>query len=496
MARWGLIWDKKTLLKNLGLFAIMVISMRLTGGAGFAIMFLFAFAALSQDNHERLLLVLILTIGVVVGNHNLMPKGAAFNMEQKVLMLGLSIALTIKSFSMGRHSPLVRPFLLLMPYLLWMCVSSAQGWNPLISYLKLFLYSFCFFAIYGIANVVIKGERIPIIRVRTVFLSLCVFTLIGSVALIPFPGITQLSGQAYLDAIANGQSMTSLFTGIMYHSQALGPLCAALFVLLFSDMVLTVRKFDKLYLVLLICAPILIYKTSSRTAMGSMMAGCIFTLWLFTKTRQVSSVWKTRVMSAVMFCGLAGAVLIAVSSSGREAFLQYVLKTNSSQVSSADVSSESVLSTRQGLIDIALYHFRQKPMIGNGFQVSEEMARAGAGGKASLLSAPVEKGVWVTAVLEEGGIPGLILILIFLVGAETMLINRKGYIGATMLVTMFVANLGEFSMFSMSGDGGYYWALCFIGVVLDAQRLREEKIVYWYATPEEIAFDPALDPYA
>ena len=54
-------------------------------------------------------------------------------------------------------------------------------------------------------------------------------------------------------------------------------------------------------------------------------------------------------------------------------------------------------------------NFRDKPLQGNGFQVSLEMKYQRRQGMLSYLSAPIEKGVWTAAVLEEGGIVGFIL---------------------------------------------------------------------------------------
>lgn len=494
MARWGVVYGKRSLIKDMVIFLIMVVCMYPTQGAGFAVMWAFAISALMQKNHERLLLVMILTVGVLVGNSKLMPKGAAFHIEQKSLMMFLA-ATTAFLTTGGHQSPIVRPFLLLLPYIIYIALPSALGWNPLVSYLKIILFISCFFAFYGIANTVILGERVPIIRVRSVFLSLCCFSIFGSILLIPFPGISQMMQEEFIDAIKAGRNVTSLFKGIMYHSQALGPLSAMLGIALFSDLIMSIRKPNKLYLALLVCAPILIYKTSSRTAMGTLIAGMLFALYLFMRTRQVEARWKSRVLASMFLVGIVGGVLLCFSGSGREAFSKYVLKSQGVTTLSG-VSMDDVLVSRQGLMDRAMFNFRKSPVIGNGFQVSKEMSASGAGGRASLLSAPVEKGVWVTAVLEEGGVVGMILFVGFALLAIPMLIKRKAYTGATLLFSMYIVNLGEFTFFSMSGIGGYYWALCFMGVVLDAQRLREEKIVYWIATPHEIEIDPALNPYA
>lgn len=495
MARWGIVYDKKALIKDIAIFLVLMIAMYVTHGPGFLLMYLFAFSALSKDDHERLLLVMLITVGFLVGNPTLMPRDIVYSVSQKLLMVGLACALMFRST--GKHqSPLLTPYLGIMPYMVWATLISAQGFYPVIAYLKIFLFICCFFALYGIANTVILGERLPIVRVRSVFLSLCCFTLFGSMMLIPFPGIGMMKAEAYLEAVAAGADIPSLFQGMMYHSQALGPLAAMLGVALFTDFIFTVRKPDKLYIALLLTVPILIYKTSSRTAMGTLIAGLGFALWIFLRTRQVGNVWRARVLSTMVGLVILGATALAISDAGRKAFASYVLKYSGSNASMQGVTMDDVIVTRQGLIDESMEAFKKKPLTGNGFQVKEDIPLARSKGIMSILSAPVEKGVWITAILEETGVPGMILFVVWGLAAIPMLVKRKSYSGATMLFMMFVVNLGEFTFFSMSGIGGYYWALCFMCAVMDAQRLREYKIVTWYATEEDIERDPDLNPYA
>ena len=139
------------------------------------------------------------------------------------------------------------------------------------------------------------------------------------------------------------------------------------------------------------------------------------------------------------------------------------------------MTTEAIMSTRQGLIDRSLYYFRKKPLLGNGFQVSEAMSDLKLKGVSSVLSAPVEKGVWVTAVLEEGGVIGWVLFTGFLVVCITASIKRRAYIGASCLFLCTLTNLGEFTFFSMSYTGGFSWAMVFVGLALDVRKMKDEN---------------------
>ncbi len=474
MNSYNEVYDRRSLIKNLVIFGIMIACMYPTQGAGFAVILFFAVYAIKKKNDESLLLIMLLTIGAQVGNNVIMPKGTIFNITQKGLMFFLAISIT--KFNINGHiSPLLRPFLLLMPYIFYMLIPSTIGWNPIVSYLKLALFISCFFAFLGIANTIIIKESVSINKVRSVFLSLCCFSIFGSMILLPFPSISQLTGVEYMRALKSGYVPTSLFKGIMFQSQTLGPLIAMLAIIIFSDYIISVRKTNKLYLALIICVPILIYKTSSRTAMGTLIAGIMFAVYIFViHTKQIETRWKSNVITYTFIIVIIGTVVLCFSSSGQEGITKYVFK-NQDLTSIGRYNIDYIILTRRGNIERAMYNFMKSPLFGNGFQVSENMTTTSVNGMRSLLSAPVEKSVWITAILEEGGVVGMILFLCFGLNAIPSLIRLKAYIAAIMLFSMFVVNLGEFLVFSMSGAGGYCWALCFIAIILDVERLREEK---------------------
>lgn len=483
MARWGQIFDKKFLVRHLAVWLGAMVVCYVTKGAGVGLLFLPMFYSLLQKRHDLLLVFLTIFVGFPMSNHVLVPKGAAFNLEVKILWFVLASLMSVQVFG-RRQSPLATPFIGILVYALYMLVPSTFGWCPAISYLKLLLFVITFLAFYEIANEIILGPRTGVIQIRSAFLAFACYILVGSVLLIPFPSISQMRIEQFLEALQAGRNLTSLYCGMMYHSQALGPVVAVMFVMVFSDFLFSVRKWNWLYLILLACAPILVFKTSSRTAMGTLLAGAFFVTLLFLKTRQVESRWRLRVVFALVALCLVGSVGISVHPKGRAAIARFVLKVQTAE-ELRGVNSEDLLSTRQALIDHALYNFRASPVIGNGFQVSDEYAGAKISNFKQLLSAPIEKGVWVTAILEEGGLLGFTIFVVFAVGCIIKLVLRKAYTGAAVFFTLLVSNLGEFSIFAMSGVGGYAWAMCFMGIILDAQRLREQHIIYWAATPDE-----------
>ena len=465
-------YDRKFLFKCLVWFGITFGLMKATGGAGFAIVIPMVFYALIARKTETLLFWLLVAVCALIINPNLVSKGGGFAWMQRGLMLVLGGVMAVNVMAYPMHHA-IRPFSGMIAYVLFMAFSSAQGWCPAISYLKLLLFTLIYFSYLGVANQVGINPRVSSRKIRSVMLSIAVLFVLGSVALLPFPGLTQMKGEEYLAAVAAGYDMSSLYIGMANHSQSLGPVVSCISVILFADLLFSIKKNDKLYLIMLLACPYLVYRTSSRTGMGAYLLGMMFVVYVFVNARGISHKWKSRVFSFVMFVSAAFVFAVLCLPSAQEKAKEFITKTRLSETGS--VSMSQVVSTRQGLMDRALYNFHKKPLLGNGFQVNEEMKGMKIKGSSSMLSAPIEKGVWVTAVLEEGGIFGWVIFVAFLFVCITTSIKRRAYMGASCLFVLTLTNLGEFTFFSMSYTGGITWALVFVGLALDVRKMEDEN---------------------
>lgn len=476
MIQTNIVYDKKWFIGcTIGLVA-MSVAMKLTGGLAFALIFPMIFTAFGKNRTELMLYCLLMTIAVTMANSHVVPKGTAFGLMARGVHFLIAGVMTLQIVGQ-RNSRLTTPLLALLPYLAYMAIVSTKGWQPLISYLKLILFMVMFLGFYSVSNAASVRQGVDVRKLRSVMLSFAAYFLVGSVLLFPFPGLATMNAAVLLQTqgyVPEG----SLFMGMTLHSQALGPVTAALFSALFADLLFYVRRWDKLYVMLLICVPILIYKTGSRTAMGAFLAGLCFVSFLFMNVsgRQVGTLWKQRTLTLLTIGGMLGGIILFATPGMRAAVAKFVLKYTTEE-QALDVSWDAVTTTRQGTVEGQMVSFRENPWIGHGFQVSRQMAEREITSVNQLLSAPIEKGVWVTAVLEEGGVFGLALFLIFILMAVTILWQREAYIGLSVLVIMLVSNLGEFSMFSMTSTGGLVWALVFVGLALDSHRLRSARTV-------------------
>lgn len=462
---------KGLILKCLFLLAMTVGAMHYTEGAGFAIIIPLAFISLTRDKPEEFYFYLMLFCIVVVTNPRIAKRGVVFFLEQRVVLMSLGFIFMLRLFGQNKN-PLVVPFAGLIWYLVYMAVSSLFGWNVVVSYLKLALFLFVFLAYFYAANMAAQHPRENLPAVRSVILSIAIFFIIGSVAVIPFPSIGLMNAEMLSESSSG--DFTSLFMGMAAHSQCLGPIISALAVLIFADLIFGIREWNWIYIILLVCCPILIWKTSSRTAMGTFISGLLFSSYLFMKTRWVGNHWKKKVMSVLWIGGIFFVIAILFSGLMRERAVEFLQKGKSEGGKSANVSIETIISSRKMLYDNAIKNFEKSPILGNGFQVSEEMETLKVRSFTSILSAPIEKGVWVSAILEEGGLIGFAIFCAVVWNILSKMIKYRGFITASVFLVFIVSNLGEFTIFSMSYVGGFMWALVFAAVALDATRSRAD----------------------
>ena len=474
-------YDKKKLLRCLMVLGLITILGHFTRGYVFCILPFFIILSIAQRKSVDLLFWVLLLTFFAIGNSYFYPMNTVSIVASRGTLVTVTALLMMRAA--GRRAPkFTRPMLGIFLYIGWEAIISYQGYAPSISYMKLILFVPMFLSVYAVACDVTASTRTNAKLVRTVVLSICILIIGGSVVLLGVPSIGQMSvahlamsGGDVAGALRRLNEGVSLFSGMAAHSQALGPLIAILAALIFADYVFTVRRKDWIYLGLLVSCPILVYKTSSRTAMAAYIAGIGMVTFLFMQAHAVGQRWKGKVLMTLFALGVLSLVGGLAVPSVRQRTLGFVLKSADDERRVSDLTVENVTSSRQSLIDEALTGFREKPLLGNGYQVSVYMK----GLKGFYLSAPIEKGVWPTAVLEEGGAIGFVLFAGFLFVTIILMIKRHAYCGACVLWTFTVANLGEFSFFSMSYVGGFNWTLVFTGLILDGQRIRTIGLEAW-----------------
>ena len=491
------IYDLKSLRKYLIiLFAFTGLSY-VSKGYVFALLPVMVLIALFKGLLVDLLFWVMVLSFTGVANPFLFPKTPITFVIARLSLFGVAGMLMMRVAG-RRNAIIVAPFAGIFIYIGWSALVSLQGFEPIVSYLKIMLFIPIYLALYGVANEITASTRVNAKVVRSAILAMIVYIVFASLALWPFPGISQLSARTIEDVAKVAQMVAeghSLFMGITNQSQALGPMLGVMLTILFGDLLFAVKRWDPIYVGTLFVGMFLLVKTSSRTAMGTLIAGVAMMTWLFMNARVVGMRWRTKVLSGMFLAGIVGLVVVLFVPSVRNRVFGFALKVNANtnDISAADISFNNVTASRQGLMDESMRNFRNKPLTGNGFQVSEAMLYQKREGFMDYMSAPIEKGVWPTAVLEEGGVPGLIFFGGFLLVCFCLLVKRHAYIGAGALWVFTVVNLGEFNFFSMSYTGGFEWAFVFAAVILDGQRMKNVGLEVWTVpidvVMEEVGYD-------
>ena len=463
-------YEWKTIVKYMAIILVTMVIGKVTGGIAIAVgVPILVLAAIARDKPVELLFWTAFMLFFSMANRNIFANNGIVILTTRVTLVLMAGILSMNLFSKNRKvARLVSPFWGILAYIAWEFAASAQGWQPMVSFLKLILFIVIFLALICCTNRVNRSSRMNAKLLRSAFLGFICVMIFGSV-LLRRSGLAQLQGEDTLKAVLSGETV-SLFTGMTCHSQVLGPFAALIGVFLFADLVFSIKKFDKLYVALLLCCPVLVYWTSSRTGMGTFMAGCGLVMFFAFRAKGLGNAWKQRLTSlAILGTVVAGLGVIAVPQV-REGVMRYVVKYGGGKTKR--ITTEEVLASRQSKFDSMFAHIKEKPLQGHGFQVSEEMLYQKRTGIIEYLSAPVEKGTWVVAIIEEGGAIGMILFTGWAIYLLFALAKYHAYMGASVMFTFLVANMGEFSIFSMSYIGGFFWALAFVAICYDVQRMK------------------------
>ena len=428
-----------------------------------------AAACVITRNSSRLVIMLFSVFAINITNYIFFFRGFHFQLGSKVTPVLIFIFLLLQPTD-KQQKKFTAPLYGFLGYLLYMLLTASASWNPTISTMKLVNFIPVFLGFMCTANIASRS-KLDNTAIRAFLLALACFFILGSLASIPFPSISKSMLNYGIDEMAGASTdLDGLYNGLTYHSQALGVALGMLNSLLIVDYFINIRRRHWLYLMLLVSVPVLLFLSSSRTGMMSYLGSyAVFTfLFIFDKKIKTSS----KMAYLTIIGGVGVLIFIAtLSSAFHEKMTLFISKGGSQEQGLYDAYNTS----RGNLIDIALDNFHDSPWIGNGFQVSSKMAYISADDARTMFAAPVEKGFFVTTILEEGGIIGLCIFVIFLINVYVYYFSRRFICFLTVFTTFLLTNVGEASIFSPSSIGGFGWMLCFLALIMDIQRLKREQ---------------------
>lgn len=349
------------------------------------------------------------------------------------------------------------------------CLSSIDGWMPLISYLKILNFVIMIIGICLMAKQV-QSDISCLRLLRVIFMAIASIMIFGSLVsyFIPSVGYSMMIFRAETyGRIVEADELVNygthlLFNGMTCHSQMLAPVTGCLATWVLCDMILIERKIDLLHCAILGCAPVLLYLSRSRG--GILMLVCVAIITVFVTVPKARLPIKVRRHLGMGLAGLSIMLFFAgiYFQIKNDAISRWIRKTDNITSDTRSLK-EAFTESRQFLVEMNMRDFELNPLLGKGFQVVDGLKQAYAAGQITWFSASVEKGVTPYVILGETGVLGAIAFLIFLCSFYFQCI-KHGYMSLMTNFSCFlVANLADSTLFSPSGLGGFMWIVSCIG---------------------------------
>lgn len=242
------------------------------------------------------------------------------------------------------------------------------------------------------------------------------------------------------------------FQGVLSHPQAFGPAMSLLGVWAAMNLLALPRPSWNMVLIAGACL-VLIVMSEARTAGFAFVGGIVSSLLLTSIT--------TRQKVGVLFPGLRSARVALVLASSAVAVLAFApqlseqVSTYISKRSGQQEILEAYKQSRGGLIDPMWKNIEDRPLTGIGFGIASKPAAIKISTDPFFdfpVGAPVEKGVLPIAVVEEIGLPGFFIVLLW--GWAILRRSlRGGGVAIGVLAGIALINFGEATLFSPGGMG-------------------------------------------
>jgi len=408
--------------------------------------------------------MLVLMMAMSISNHMFFPRSLLFVTAVR-LSFGIMALAGITRLLKCRNEIPFKKLNYIFLYLFFAIISSLLGWNPLISFMKIFLFSVFQIALFSSASLLARRRDFPPDALRVFAFALILFFVFGSLALTRFPSIgsTVLPGNSFTaDMESLRQAELRLFKGVTWHAQTLGPVLAILNAFSFAELLRKPRRHRWFYLATLAVIPYLILFTGSRTGLISYAISIGITLFWQGQIPNKSKQEEKQRNAILLILLIMGPIYLFAM--GGVTQIQVFLRKGAGEDATM---AESLVASRLELTEYSYRNFLRRPVLGNGFQVTESMRFYGFSSLGLAASAPIEKGVLPTMILEEGGVIGFAVFAAFVLSVLGASL-RFGCLRFLATFSTFLAlNSGEATFFSVTGPGGLYWTICVLALVID-----------------------------
>lgn len=409
-------------------------------------------------------------------------SGASIN---KISMFVVSLVMMMSSSRARGNNRL--PLGGLFAFLAVAAVSSAQGYYPEISYLKIGNFiAFISGIWFGTRN--LQKTPLELRHLRVFMLGVAIFVILGSFGTLAFPSVAYFQnmggairegGIEYADEVFRSVRQdigVSYFAGVTGQSQCLGPMLAALVNWVAADMLFVEKRLAPFHAGLIVIGLGELVLTHSRTGMLAFVVGAAILSSFVLKRVNLARRLRARVRNLVFvgcFLLFCAAIVAQIRGGG---VTEFIRKGQTAESGESSLTG-ALVHSRLGLIEQNMFDFNHNPVLGCGFQVAYYHQFAFAHHKGLILSAPIEKGILPLMVLGETGVIGIVVFLCFLIAFYSGCKKRYLYVTLALFTVMVMSNFGEADFFSPGGIGGAKWVLCVVGgFIIDAQLLYSREM--------------------
>ena len=441
--------------------ALLIVALLLInkpGNAGAGVFFAILAVMVLWSPQAALKALAICWLGIMV-NTAFVPKSLVWTPARLALPLLAFVRFSIDMPRVGATLFTSPTYLSFLAYIVMMAVCSvASGWYTQIALIKLLNF-------WAVVSAILSG--VTVLRRKKIDLTEWFVSLIMAGTLLGILAIALGVDNNFKNLGVDQRS--NVFVGAFLHPNCHSVYASLFVTFLTSAFLLGNYPRRKITIPLIGIWIMFMIWSKARASVLATLVGFVCLIALAQPFRNRFG-WRLRinVRRSALLAGIALIVIFglfvdaATGGSVSRGLIAFIQKSgNESESSSLD--TEQVLASRQGLIDNSMKNFREHPLFGIGFQVATD---ARFEQNATLFTAPVEKGVIVTAVLEEGGVLGTTAFVIFLLTMILELLANRNVPALAMLAAFLASNMGEVTFFSPGGSGSFGWTMIGAAMIL------------------------------
>lgn len=448
--------------------ALVIIGLLLLNrlGSGGAVAFFLVLAAMMLYSPQAAYKAMAIAMLGLMVNTAFVPKTLVWT-PARLLIFPLALLRFLSDIS-GRRVPVFSSptYLFFMLYVVTMAFCSvASGWLSQIALLKLLMFWIAITA-------VLAGTAV--LRAKGVDMTEWTVSLIAAASMLGFLSIAM--GVQFTQSDPNLR-VTVGFIGAFLHPNN-HSLFATLFVT-FLACLAVMGSYERRWIAVALIPVWLTFmaRSAARTSFAAMFAGLLI-LFIMNAPLRDRRGWRLRVnisRSRLVLFGVAVAIGLLLYDVGTNQSLTraVVAFINKGAASDEQVNVDVALQSRLPLIQHSYNTFLENPLHGIGFQVSKDESFLR---RATIFTAPVEKGFLPTAVLEEGGVLGAVTFVLFVIALYWDLFAARNVPAIAILTTFLTSNFGEVSLFSVGGAGAFGWVMVGLAMILGDHCWRAPRV--------------------